>query len=425
VAVNKTLDAHFSWVLGSRSARFEAHSSNEVYCLFVGRKLLLADDSLAIQKVIDLTFTDEGMHVTTFLDGQRALEHLEQIAPDVILADIFMPGVDGYELCRIVKQSERFRRTPVMLLVGSFEPFDEAEARRAGADDVVTKPFQSIRELVRRVGVLLSNRPNGEVEQDQEYSTMEPAPTTELPPSKESFEAEPAPELRVFVEAASMTAHPVDAFAEATPSCDLEMQTADTIELQPIEVELPGSWQPANSRTEPTMNSQPFEIESSEKPAPMGAPEMSDQLISSLAQPRTNEVLNDSILDLGDVDNFAPRAVAEDIILDLDYEQPKYESTSDHLSESLAVAAVPAVSEFVVGEPSHQEAPAPIAEVEPALGETQVASTVSGELSDQQIDAIARRVVEHLSDKVVREIAWEVVPDLAELLIKQKMSEQQ
>ena len=118
--------------------------------MLAGKKLLLADDSLAVQKVIDLTFTDEGMQVTTVSDGQRALEQLEQVAPDVVLADVFMPGVGGYELCEFIKQSERFRNVPVMLLVGSFEPFDEAEARRAGADDVVTKPFQSIRELISR-----------------------------------------------------------------------------------------------------------------------------------------------------------------------------------------------------------------------------------------------------------------------------------
>ena len=125
--------------------------------MITGRKLLLADDSIAIQKVIDLTFTDEGMEVTTVGDGQDALEKLNQFTPDVVLADIFMPGVDGYELCKFIKEDERFRGVPVMLLVGSFEPFDEAEAKRAGADDVVTKPFQSIRDLVSRVGSLVSH----------------------------------------------------------------------------------------------------------------------------------------------------------------------------------------------------------------------------------------------------------------------------
>src|SRR5437016_11495445 len=111
------------------------------------------------------------MQVTTVSDGQRALEQLEQVAPDVVLADVFMPGVGGYELCEFIKQSERFRNVPVMLLVGYFEPFDEAEARRAGADDVVTKPFQSIRQLIDRVSSLLGGQ-SAEEEATHEYSTL-------------------------------------------------------------------------------------------------------------------------------------------------------------------------------------------------------------------------------------------------------------
>ena len=83
---------------------------------------------------------------------------IEQSPPDVILASVSMPGIGGYELCERIKQSERFGHIPVMLLAGLHEPFDQAEARRVGADDVVTKPFQSIRQLVSRVGSLLGGK---------------------------------------------------------------------------------------------------------------------------------------------------------------------------------------------------------------------------------------------------------------------------
>src|SRR3954464_13317855 len=119
------------------------------------RKLLLADDSLTIQKVVNLTFADEGFEVTTVSNGDLAVEKIEDLTPDIILADIHMPGLNGYEVCEFVKRNERFRHIPVMLLVGSFEPFNEAEARRVGADDYLTKPFQSIRQLVSKVGALL------------------------------------------------------------------------------------------------------------------------------------------------------------------------------------------------------------------------------------------------------------------------------
>src|SRR3712207_2518872 len=75
-----------------------------------------------------------------------------------------MPGRNGYEVCEHIKRDERFRHIPVMLLVGSFEPFDEAEARRVGADDYLTKPFQSIRQLVNKVTSLISGGTNSEDE---------------------------------------------------------------------------------------------------------------------------------------------------------------------------------------------------------------------------------------------------------------------
>src|SRR6266576_5020449 len=98
------------------------------------------------------------MEVTSAGNGQEALEKLEQSTPDVILAQVALPGISGYELCEFIKQSERFGHIPVMLLVGLHEPFDQAEARRVGADDIVAKPFKSIRQLVGRVGSLLSGK---------------------------------------------------------------------------------------------------------------------------------------------------------------------------------------------------------------------------------------------------------------------------
>ncbi len=129
------------------------------------RKLLLADDSTAIQKVVSLTFSDEGWDVTTVSTGAQALKYLQENAPpDIVLADCSMPEIGGYELCERIKRDTHWRRIPVLLLVGIFEPFNEAEARRVGADDVVTKPFQSIRDLMSKVGSLLggSGKDEGE-----------------------------------------------------------------------------------------------------------------------------------------------------------------------------------------------------------------------------------------------------------------------
>src|SRR5437870_3316747 len=193
------------------------------------------------------------MEVTTVADGEQALEKLEQVAPDIVLADVFMPGVGGYELCRFIKQSERFRKIPVMLLVGYFEPFDEAEARRAGADAVVTKPFQSIRQLVGRVGSLLGGQ-SAEEEATREYSTLglgrmeATAPTistSETASQTNDSETAAEPNVKVFIEAPVMTelaSH--DVGAETCP-VDIETQIADTKEFNRVDAE------PISSTVEP------------------------------------------------------------------------------------------------------------------------------------------------------------------------------
>ncbi|MGH9822277.1 MAG: response regulator, partial [Blastocatellia bacterium] len=124
----------------------------------MGSKILLADDSITIQKVVNLTFADEGIDVVTVSNGEMAERRLAEINPDLVLADIFMPGRNGYELCQYVKESPQFKNTPVVLLVGAFEPFDQAEAKRVRADAHLTKPFES-RTLVDTVRRLIQSRP--------------------------------------------------------------------------------------------------------------------------------------------------------------------------------------------------------------------------------------------------------------------------
>src|SRR5256885_3488957 len=108
------------------------------------------------------------MTVTAVGSGAEALKHLAEDVPDIVLADAHMPDMDGYQVCEQMRRDERLRHIPVLLLVGTFEPFDEAEARRVGANDVLTKPFQSIRDLMSKVGQLLGGRAPEKSEDDGE-----------------------------------------------------------------------------------------------------------------------------------------------------------------------------------------------------------------------------------------------------------------
>ena len=122
------------------------------------RKLLLADDSVTIQKVVNLTFADEGIEVISVGDGDSAMQRIAESVPDVVLADVHMPGLNGYQICERLRHEPSTRDLPVVLLVGSFEPFDEEEAARVGANAYLTKPFQSIRQLVSQVSDLMDSR---------------------------------------------------------------------------------------------------------------------------------------------------------------------------------------------------------------------------------------------------------------------------
>jgi CheY-like chemotaxis protein len=384
--------------------------------LLAGRKLLLADDSVTIQKVIELTFADEGVRVVAFGNGEEAIAHLDEVAPDIVLADIHMPGKSGFEVCQHIKHSEKHKHIPVMLLVGSFEPFDEVEARRVGADDILTKPFQSIRRLIDRVGSLVGSRPADERE----------VPTAELPHIEP-----PAP----------------------TPKLDTNELAVTTADTEP----LPPEW-----RGKPETSRQPAGAAAS-----MGEPRME-------TANRNDAQEADSLLDLGDYEPVTA-AASDDFVLDLDVEdepqngsegvtrlydtpapqrtfvepaitqasppeprgaieyQPEpYSAPSSSYQASVTydepqVAYEDQVHEVSTAPEYVPSAPVPVGVVSERSSETPSsgAAITADRLSPEMIEVIARRVVEMMSDSVVREIAWEVVPELAELMIKRQLEQKE
>ena len=117
-------------------------------------KLLLADDSQTIQKVVEIVLSPEGFDILAYSDGEEALTALATVMPDLVLADIEMPKLNGYKLCEKIKGNAATLHLPVILLAGAFEPFDEDYAKSVGADDFILKPFES-HELISKVKSLL------------------------------------------------------------------------------------------------------------------------------------------------------------------------------------------------------------------------------------------------------------------------------
>ena len=106
-------------------------------------KILLADDSLTIQKVVELTFSDAETRLMAVGSGDKAVQARDDFQPDIVLADVVMPGRTGYEVCEAVKKRPGGAFVPVVLLTGTFEPFDRSRAELVGSDAIVTKLFHS------------------------------------------------------------------------------------------------------------------------------------------------------------------------------------------------------------------------------------------------------------------------------------------
>jgi CheY-like chemotaxis protein len=121
------------------------------------KNLLLADDSITIQKVVGITFANEDFKVTSVDNGEDAVTRARELKPDVILADVVMPRKNGYEVCEAIKADPSLKHVPVLLLAGTFEAFDEARARQAHADGHISKPFES-QALINKVKELVEGK---------------------------------------------------------------------------------------------------------------------------------------------------------------------------------------------------------------------------------------------------------------------------
>jgi CheY-like chemotaxis protein len=179
-------------------------------------KLLLADDSVTIQRVIELTFSGEDVQVVAVNDGEQAIARIPIEQPDVVLADIGMPRKGGYDVAAFVKGRPDLAHIPVLLLAGAFEPVDQSRAEQVRADGVLIKPFEP-RQVVERVKELLAARPPAPVIVATPEPVLVPVAAVPaeppLPPSVVEPQA-PTPEL-----------------ATATPRADVDPSAQSLDEL--------------------------------------------------------------------------------------------------------------------------------------------------------------------------------------------------
>ncbi|HMO81707.1 MAG TPA: response regulator [Pyrinomonadaceae bacterium] len=381
------------------------------------RKLLLADDSITIQKVVNLTFAEEGIEVVTVGDGDSALARIGEEWPDLVMADVNMPGASGYQICEAIRSDSATRDIPVILLVGSFEPFDEAEAARVGANAYLTKPFNSIRQLVAQVSELIEARPappaeepslNGiamdsfdnETSEDVESlydrsmsSDSETSGSDDLGFSDETFDDEMIETTYIDPRAETVE------FGLETPASEAESLVQETDDPSLYESDAPQSLGVAGPESEPVPTADTMDesfsfpsVEDHEPPADAVSEErvQAEESLPSITEMPTEQF---------DVEQagFAIAGPAPE------REPAPVEDEDDGSAPAGVVADLPAVEEIFddmslldlppVGEDSSIRFVTPN-EAE-AAGSRERVVTVSPEL----MDAIVHRVVEHLSKK--------------------------
>jgi CheY-like chemotaxis protein len=147
----------------------------------LSKHILVIDDSATIQKVIQLAFAGRDYELTSAADGEAGLRLARQRRPDLVLLDVVIPGMDGYEVCEAIRADPALQDVPVLLLTGTFETFDQERAERVGADGYLTKPFES-EILVQHVRKLLAGEGGTEADgggqaQGPSVPEQKPVPT--------------------------------------------------------------------------------------------------------------------------------------------------------------------------------------------------------------------------------------------------------
>ena len=364
------------------------------------KKILLADDSITIQKVVGITFANEDIELTVVDNGTDAVTKAKEIAPDLVLADVVMPGKDGYQVCQEIKADPSLSGVPVVLLAGTFEPFDEAKSKESGADDHITKPFES-QALLDMVRAQLAKAPATPAEAAAPVAP--PAPETAAAPV-EATAGEAADDVWDMSEemvaetpAAPVAAAPVAAAPEVEDDVWGDDDFGDLGEIaEEAASAVPEAVEEAVASDEELWGDMDLgggEEVAVEAPAAAGGGDEFD-------------FGDDAFTEEGAFEETAPAAEEEDFF-DLAEEPEPAPAAAEAPPVAAAPEPTPAPAVEAVAEP-----PAPVA---PAA--TPQAAPAAGGLSEAEMEAVVSKVAREIIEK----IAWEVVPELAETLIKEEI----
>ncbi len=390
----------------------------------MSKRILLADDSVTIQKVIELTFMDQNIAVDAVSSGDEAMKRLETSAPDLVIADVHMPGALGYDVARRSKQV--LPHVPVLLLVGTFETFDEAQYATCGADQVLRKPFDS-QELLRIVDELMPAAPAASA------AAAEPAPPAATsfsigPLDSPDFDDTPAAASPFGAPAFGSPAYGAPAFEAPSFAAPVAEPTSFEAPSTELWQEEPFRWEEAPAApAAPSFEAAPaFEAEPVADPWDLASPAVAP----SFAEPEPFHWQGPAAEEPGGLSWESSGLGSEEVA-----EVVEVVEVSDDFSAELGPADEFELEVFDTGLPAAraqaetrvQEEPRAAA-AEPAALDASASAVAApagqtSALSDDDVERIAVRVAELIGERLVKNVAWDVVPDLAEVIIKNRLRE--
>jgi CheY-like chemotaxis protein len=354
------------------------------------KTILLADDSITIQKVVELTFSDGAYRVLCVSNGAQALRKIAEARPDIALLDVIMPEKNGYEVCEAMKADPATAAIPVLLLTGTFEPFDSQRAEAAGAEGHMTKPFES-HTLVAKVDELIARA--GERVHLPPGTPAEPAAT-----GMHASEAGAGLAGAGLAGATGLTA--------GTPPPGPAMGYTPAPESQPPDGPHPAFAAPDAAAGGSYMGFADLGIAEEEV-----VPDRYD----SIGSPATVRISRDAVpqAPAADGDDTPPmEGFMPGYDLPARESAPRASAGNSEPAPEPTAAAPASAARAVSSGPAAVPGP-----------ETAAAHSDDTRLSDAALERLAEMIVRRMSDRVVREIAWEVIPGVAEAIVRQRIRE--
>lgn len=382
----------------------------------MAHKLLLADDSPTIQRVVELTFANEDIDVVTVGDGVQAIEAIERDEPDIVLADVSMPGKDGYEVASFVRLDPARARIPVVLLTGAFEPLDTARCDVIGRHEVLVKPFDP-REVIGKVRELLALPAAGPANAPATATALvEPAAGSAGEPASDEAAADPG-EAPAAAASEGSAGAAIEAAAAAVAD-EAGVEATDPVEAAGQEASAPAETEtadPTSAAVAAAAEEGPAEGSAGGASNPPPAPD--DESAAIPSEPVAQEQASAA-------DAEGPPAPPLEQTVEVEAVTPTAEvaAASDATPGGAAPAAGAGGSvlaqSFLTFLAVEQGAAPPVLQVAAAAADSDAELL----LPEAVMDDLVGKVVERLTDTVLRDTVAEVVSRLAERLAREEIT---